>query len=138
MSRSPGPLPEDTARVTADLGVEAPYHPHLKNAAIGLIGADKSLEGQLEKIRARKEAAGLQSQMPHKPPSKSAPSTPQGIPEVAVPKSIQAPPTYAAGVADAEQLPSHASRKSRKATEVEVPDSEEKNPSSPGSQWSLT
>lgn len=42
------------------------------------------------------------------------------------------------GVADAEQLPSHASRKSRKATEVEVPDSEEKNPSSPGSQWSLT
>lgn len=133
LSRSPGPLPEDTNQVTTDLGVAAPYNPLLKNQAIGLIGAEKSLEARLENIRARKEAAGYQRQMPIKTEPKA--SQPPQLPEPAMSQALQAPPTYA-GTVDVEELPSHVSRKTRKAALVDVPSSSDEwaapTPPTPG------
>lgn len=139
LSRSAGPLPSDTEKMTNELGVEAPYNPLMRTQAIALTGAEKSLEEQLERIRARKEAAGYnkQHQMPVVPPVKGSPPHP-GVQGSHVPKALQPAPTYAAQLADPEDLPNHSSRKTRKAASVEVPDSgDEKHPESPQS-WEMT
>ena len=39
-SRSPGPIPQDTSSVVADLGEQAAYHPKLRDPVIGLEGAE--------------------------------------------------------------------------------------------------
>lgn len=122
-SRAAGPIPQDTNLVVQELGEQAAYHPKLKDPVIGLEGAEKSLMSQLDRIRARKDGYLPQGQqMPVPPPSKAkAPPPVQGIVEEVT--------------VDSETLPSHPSRKTRRAELVaELVDLEES--ASPQS-WSV-
>ena len=57
MTRQAGPLPSDTKQVVESLGNEAAHNPLLKNQAICLEGAERSLMKRLEVIKAQKAKA---------------------------------------------------------------------------------
>ncbi|CAJ1438580.1 unnamed protein product [Effrenium voratum] len=57
MNRQAGPFPSDTKEVVESLGNEAAHNPLLKNQAICLEGAERSLMKRLEVIKAQKAKA---------------------------------------------------------------------------------
>ena len=102
--RQAGPLPEDTKHQIEELGEKAPYNPLLKNQAVGLDGAERSLLTKLDHIRARKAAAGYYAPPTPSTNLTSSPGTPTA--------------TERASPADAEELSQVPGSKSRRAADL--------------------
>ena len=104
LHRQAGPLPEDTKHQIEELGEKAPYNPLLKNQAVGLDGAERSLLTKLDHIRARKAATGYYAPPTPSTNVTSSPGTPTA--------------TERASPADAEELSQVPGSKSRRAADL--------------------
>ena len=127
--RSAGPIPEDTKKQVEELKEAAPFNPLLKTQAIALEGAERSLLNKLDKIRAKKSAAGY----PPRSPDSNETYTPSAAAsnETTCPRTpsvIEIPDQEEVQVIDPEhlsQVPGSKSRRSdRPAEEVEYEDRE--------------